>query len=157
MFFRCLHTVFVQDSIGILQCCWCLYLPEPYYGRQQLVRSISSSDLLAPNFDTDFLISGTPGNICSFSNGLGSCAAGLCAYSSCNSGWSLGSNTCTAINLATDVHFRILTLGWSMLTHSFSRRKIAAHSATSVQRRIPLEVPDTAAWASARQPVSLDM
>lgn len=74
--------------------------------------------------DADHLISGTPGNVCSFSNGIGSCAAGVCTYSSCNSGWSLGSNKCTAIDVTSDVRPFVREahhLRFSMLTLEFTQ------------------------------------
>lgn len=54
--------------------------------------------------DLTFIPSGSVGNKCAFTNGLGSCSAGACKYSSCTSPYVLANNVCTKVDLTSDVN-----------------------------------------------------
>ncbi|BGP14589.1 hypothetical protein JCM10213_001937 [Rhodosporidiobolus nylandii] len=62
----------------------------------------SSSACQAVDTTSDVDNCGAIGRVCSFANGSGKCAAGVCTYSSCNSGFYNVNNQCTALNLQTD-------------------------------------------------------
>ncbi|GAA5824768.1 hypothetical protein JCM3770_007149, partial [Rhodotorula araucariae] len=64
----------------------------------------SSTTCTAVNVTSDVNNCGTVGNKCSFTNGAGTCSAGQCTYTSCNSGFYQVNGQCTALNLGTDVN-----------------------------------------------------
>ncbi|BGO97110.1 Proteophosphoglycan 5 [Rhodotorula toruloides ATCC 204091] len=63
----------------------------------------SSTSCSAVNTQSDINNCGAVGNVCAFQNGQGTCSAGQCTYSSCNSGFYLVGGKCTSLNLQSDV------------------------------------------------------
>ncbi|GAA6002236.1 hypothetical protein JCM10207_003140 [Rhodosporidiobolus poonsookiae] len=64
----------------------------------------SSSGCTAVDTTSDSNNCGAIGKVCTFANGSGSCKAGVCTYSSCNSGFYNINNQCTALNLQSDIN-----------------------------------------------------
>ncbi|GAA5855515.1 hypothetical protein JCM8547_007866 [Rhodosporidiobolus lusitaniae] len=64
----------------------------------------SSSACQAVDTASDVNNCGAVGKVCTFANGSGKCANGVCTYSSCNSGFYNINNQCTALNLQSDVN-----------------------------------------------------
>ncbi|GAA5821272.1 hypothetical protein JCM11251_004545 [Rhodosporidiobolus azoricus] len=64
----------------------------------------SSSACQAVDTTSDVNNCGAVGKVCSFPNGSGRCAAGVCTYSSCNAGFYNLNNQCTALNLQSDMN-----------------------------------------------------
>ncbi|GAA6038883.1 hypothetical protein JCM8097_000551 [Rhodosporidiobolus ruineniae] len=64
----------------------------------------TSSACQATDTTSDVNNCGAIGKVCTFANGAGKCLAGVCTYSSCNSGFYNLNNQCTALNLQSDVN-----------------------------------------------------
>lgn len=106
-----------------------------------------------PDYSSDTDNCGRRGNCCStsWSNGRGSqCRAGVCMPGSCNSGWTLNSDSASCVNLANDVN------NWQVPPSSLQRSSRVAGCAGQPDREFVLPFVQRYPLEHLRAPRSFD-